>query len=40
NVVLLPQTPSYDLKLKQPQTTSEYSGGIENKSTSINAGND
>ncbi|CAF3677009.1 unnamed protein product [Adineta steineri] len=40
NVVLLPQTPSYDLKLKQPQTTSEYSGGIDNKSTSINAGNE
>ncbi|CAF1154329.1 unnamed protein product [Adineta steineri] len=38
--VLLPQIPSDDLKLKQPQTTLEYSGGIDNKSTSINIDNE
>ncbi|CAF1508998.1 unnamed protein product [Adineta steineri] len=39
-VVLLPETPSYDLKLKQLQPTSEYSDGIDNKSTSLNIDNE
>ncbi|CAF1470433.1 unnamed protein product [Adineta steineri] len=40
NVVLLPETPSYDLKLNQLQPTSEYSSGIDNKSTSLNIDNE
>ncbi|CAF1495511.1 unnamed protein product [Adineta steineri] len=38
-VVLLPPTPLYDLKVKQPQTTLESSHGIDNKRTSINVNN-